>query len=196
MLFMENSTANTDLVNGAVTELTGHTWTAIVGTDLTVDDIEANLLAQVQAVLDAATTDFSGVTVSIPATPGNWATVPTLGTTNSRTFRIVLTAGTATNYVAGNTVSVTNNYSVTSLETAVRNVVDGITYAGGANRVAYENAVETAIVNAISVLSADEVEVTVILGASTTVGSTLQVSVTVTDELGPFSFTATEVFTA
>ena len=125
----ENATANADLVAAAKTALTGKTWTAIVGTDLTADDIEANLLAQVQAVLDAYTaTDLSGVTVSFNESIGSWATVPSQGTgADTKYFQIELRAGSATGSVVNQTVSVTNNWSNASLTAAVTEDLQGIT---------------------------------------------------------------------
>ena len=123
------NTANADLVAAAKTALTGKTWTAIVGTDLTADDIEANLLAQVQAVLDAYTaTDLSGVTVSFNESIGSWATVPSQGTgADTKYFQIELRAGSATGSVVNQTVSVTNNWSNASLTAAVTEDLQGIT---------------------------------------------------------------------
>ena len=180
----------------------GNTWDDVSGTDLTADDIEAELLAQVQAILDADTAhDYSGLTVSIPAGVGTWDDAIALGATVDRVFRIVFTAGAESDYITGQHVDLTNNYSAASLEAAVKAIVEGTKYwANSGSLSAYESAVVTIITTdptVENVLTADEVDVTItLLGTNTSAGSALQITVTVDDEIGSFTFTVTEVFTA
>ena len=180
----------------------GNTWDDVSGTDLTADDIEAELLAQVQAILDADTAhDYSGLTVSIPAGVGTWDDAIALGATVDRVFRIVFTAGAESDYITGQHVDLTNNYSAASLEAAVKAIVEGTKYTANAGSLsAYESAVVTIITTdptVENVLTADEVDVTItLLDTNTNAGSALQITVTVDDEIGSFTFTVTEVFTA
>src|SRR5699024_6506480 len=95
------------------------------------------LLAQVQAVLDAYTpTDLSGVSVSFDESIGTWATVPSQGTgAVTKYFQIELRAGSATGSVVNQTVSVTNNWSNASLTAAVTEDLQGITSFGATDTI-------------------------------------------------------------
>ena len=99
-------------ITAATAALTTHgntTWAAFTGTDLTKADIETEIRRQVDAVLTAADAKVTYTLTGVD--------VPSLGKTEKVYFQINFTDGSN---VGNNSFDVTNNYSDTSIEAAVK----------------------------------------------------------------------------
>ena len=157
----------------AAAALTGATYSAITVSTTDGANLNANVLAQVNAKLAAA--GITGVTASL--TGGYNITAPAAGNTETQWFQLLLVDGTgAAAYVNGNSVSVTNNRTAAAIQTAMVSAIEGInTVTHGMTEAAAKTAIKTAVEGLVPGLTVTNVT---IVGGSLNTNDRVQVTVT------------------